>query len=304
MFEQFSGDAPWLVLQNPWMLSTAVNYFLIKGCLRDQDYDLWGEENPIMYMSIITVIKPNGKVFTADKPVLPLLDRWGPKAYPFTVDRIKELEEEEWSQMETTSTLELLFYNQESVWDKVKEVLLQQKMICLFGGDGSQKGISMKEFTFFLRNVLIEFIDDIHIIYINGFDFKETKISNLTDATYVGYCPLQNPDMLKVEMEEMPLSKLLEQEAIRFWTHFHSLKEMVSKRDDNAKLKSILDSIAYHIPWMILIDKDGEIIIENGQDMISLCSESMEEKAKRLMQVLIKGSKEDREKALFELEQS
>jgi len=291
-----------LVLQNPWMLSRAVKYFLIKGYLRDQACEFGVGEDCIIYKSIITVIEPNGKVFTADKPVLPLLGRWGPKAYPFTVDKIKELEEEESSQMETTSALELLFYNQESVWHKVKEALLQQKMICLFGGDGSAKGISMKEFTIFLRNVLIEFIADIHVIYIPGFDFKESK-SNLTDATYVLYSPLPNPDMPKAEMEEMPLLNLLEHEAIRFWTHFHSLKQEVSKRDDNAKLKKLFDSIGYHIPWMILIDKDGEIITENGQDMISLYSKSMEEKAKRLMQVLIKGSKEDKEQALFELEQ-
>jgi hypothetical protein len=67
----------------------------------------------------------------------------------------------------------------------VKEVLLQQKMICLFGGDGFEKGISMKEFTCFLRNVLIEFNDSIYIIYITGFDFKETKRSKLTDTTYL-----------------------------------------------------------------------------------------------------------------------
>ena len=176
-------------------------------------------------------------------------------------------------------------------------------MICLFGGDGSVEGISMKDFTIFLRNVLIEFIADIHIIYILGFDFKESKKSKLTDATYVYYFPLPNPDIPKAEMEEMPLLNLSEHEAIRFWTHFSSLKETVSKRDDNAKLKRILNPINHHVPWMILIDKDGEIIIENGQDMISLYSESMEEKAKRLMQVLIKGSKEDKEQALFELEQ-
>jgi len=54
---------------------------------------------------------------------------------------------------------------------------------------------------------------------------------------------------------------------------------------------------------MILINKDGEVITENGQDMVSLYTQSMEEKAKTLMQSLIKGSKEDKQQALFELEQ-
>jgi hypothetical protein len=71
--------------------------------------------------SIITIIEPNGKVFTPYKPVLPLLDRWGANAYPFTVEKIKELEEEERTQMETMSHLELLFHNQESILHKVSD---------------------------------------------------------------------------------------------------------------------------------------------------------------------------------------
>jgi hypothetical protein len=49
VFEEFSGDVPWLVLQNPWVLTRAVKYFLIKECLPDQGYDLWEEEFTIMY---------------------------------------------------------------------------------------------------------------------------------------------------------------------------------------------------------------------------------------------------------------
>jgi len=71
-----------------------VKYFLIKECLPDQRYKLLEEKFSIMYKSIITVIEPNGKVFRPCKPVLPLLDRWGIKAYPFTLEKIKELEEE------------------------------------------------------------------------------------------------------------------------------------------------------------------------------------------------------------------
>jgi len=98
VFEQFSGEVPWLVLKEPWILTRVVKYFLIKGCLPDQGSESWAKER-----AIITIIEPNGKLFTADKPVLPLLDRWGPKAYPFTLEKIKELEEEELSQMKTMS---------------------------------------------------------------------------------------------------------------------------------------------------------------------------------------------------------
>jgi len=148
-------------------------------------------------------------------------------------------------------------------FEHVKEVLLQQKSIYLFGGDGHHiYDLSMKEFTCFLRNVLIEFSDNIYIIYIIGFDFfpdaEEAMRSNLTDTTYLSYCPWKTPDMPQAEMEGIPLLNLLQHDAIRFWTCLYSLKEKMYKRDDNERLKRVLQSIYYDRRWMILIDKDGE----------------------------------------------
>ena len=68
-----------------------------------------------MYKSIVTIIEPNGKIFTSNKPVLPLLDRWGSKVYPFTHEKIKDLKEEEETQMQSMSTSEFLFKHLESV---------------------------------------------------------------------------------------------------------------------------------------------------------------------------------------------
>jgi hypothetical protein len=131
---------------------------------------------------------------------------------------------------------------------KVKEILLQQKMICLFGGDGFEKGISMEEFTCFLRNVLIEFNDNIYIIYITGFDFKETKESKLTYTIHCFNFSLKNRGMPQVEMEGIPLLSLLEHDATRFWTLFNSLKEKMYEREENDRLKRLLNSINYYIP--------------------------------------------------------
>jgi len=123
VFEEFAGDVPWLVLQNPGVLTRTVKYFLIKECIPDQGYYLWKDELKIIHGSIIIIIEPNGKVFTSPKPVfvLPLLDRWGAKTYPFTMEKIKELEEEERTQMETMSHLEFLFHNQDNISHKVSD---------------------------------------------------------------------------------------------------------------------------------------------------------------------------------------
>ena len=84
LFEQFSGDVPWLVLKNPGVITRAVKYFLVKEFLSEQGSKLRDKELKIMYMSIVTINEPNSKIFTPNKPVLPLVDRCGSKVYPFT----------------------------------------------------------------------------------------------------------------------------------------------------------------------------------------------------------------------------
>jgi hypothetical protein len=110
-FEEFSRDIPWLVTQNPWAIPSAVKYFLLNLCAP--------HEKEARALSLIKIIESNGRIFTASKPVMGLLDRWGAKAYPFTVQKIEELKEEEWNQMERMSALEFLFHRLEIVSDQV-----------------------------------------------------------------------------------------------------------------------------------------------------------------------------------------
>jgi hypothetical protein len=46
--------------------------------------------------------------------------------------------------------------------------------------------------------------------------------------------------MPQAEMEGIPLLNLLEHDAIRFWTRLYSLKEKMYERDDNERLKRLL----------------------------------------------------------------
>lgn len=325
LLEQFSGDVPWLVLKNPGVITRAVKYFLIKKCLPEQGSGLWDNEDKIMYKSIVTIIEPQGKIFTPNKPVLPLLDRWGSKVYPFTDQKIKDLKEEEETQMQSMSTSEFLFKHLETVSQQVKEVMLQQKMmIYLFGGSASHEGLWMKGFKC-LRNALIEFSDNIHIIYIPTFSFENTQTLKLTDTISVLYCPLKEFGMLQAEMEGMPLLKLSAHDAIRFWTRFHLLKEEMDEEDVNGiqlgrmikeemdeedvngtqlgRMIKLLSSFDLSLPWMILIDKDEKMVMENGIKIELLCASSKGDKTKEVMKLLIQGSQEEKQQALVELEQ-
>lgn len=66
VFEQFSRDIPWLVIQNPWAIPSAVNYFMIKlGALHELE-----AKAP----NTIKIIESNGRIFTTSKPVVGLLE--------------------------------------------------------------------------------------------------------------------------------------------------------------------------------------------------------------------------------------
>ncbi|GLJ49520.1 hypothetical protein SUGI_1049540 [Cryptomeria japonica] len=77
-FESILRKVPWPVLRNPWLLKTEVYYFLIG--------EYWGHWNP----TILVVIDPTGRIL--NKNAVLLVKRWGAEVYPFTDEKMKQLE--------------------------------------------------------------------------------------------------------------------------------------------------------------------------------------------------------------------
>ena len=100
--DPFSRDVPWLVVQNPCTVRTAVKYFLSEGCPREEEdserIESWYSERweswESWYPSRVRKMESNGKIATY-KPVLSMLEIWGVEAYPFTDQRIEELRNKE-----------------------------------------------------------------------------------------------------------------------------------------------------------------------------------------------------------------
>lgn len=297
VFEKFSRDIPWLVIQNPWAVPSAVKYFLMELFAPDElDADS---------ANGIKIIESNGRIFTPSKPVMGLLDRWGAKAYPFTLQKIEELEKEEWNQMETMPTLEFLFNGLESVSDQVKEMMLHQKVVCLYGGRESEN--TMKEFTASIRNAFISVKDNIHIIYIPCF-MKAQEESEVTDTITWSYPALEMSTLAQAEMEGMLLLNPSQHDAFRFWRRIALLEEEMlemynSDTEQISALKKIFQCWNNENPWMILMDGEGKTITESGRKIVWSCKGSMEDEAKGLIELLIKGSPEQRKEALYKLEQ-
>lgn len=288
----FSTEVPWLVLQNPWDLPNATKYFLIEG---SQRWDRFSWE--ARYPSKMRVIESNGTIAAYNSPgILWMVNTWGTEAFPFTEEKRRELIDKEVKQMKEMSNLMFLFQHlQGRVSEQVEKAMRQQKMFCLCIGDCTTS----------MKSMLGEWNDNIYTIYIppnfHALD-RGRETVYFTHGRSEVYTPLQHPTAVtQVEMEGMCSLSLSEHEAIRFWARFHSL---LGTRifDDLGKLPDF--TWRRFVPFMIIMDEDGNLITTQGEKIIKLLSEEhSHDKAKGLVQQLINGDKESRKETLIELEE-
>jgi len=190
--------------------------------------------------------------------------------------------------------------------EKVKEMMLHQKVVCLYGGSESEN--TMKEFTALIRNAFISVKDNIHIIYIPRFKLKAEENKKVTDNISWFYQPLEMSTLAQAEMEGMLLLNPSQHDAFRFWRRMALLeKEMPEMHNRDTEQISLMKKIFQcwnnEDPWMILMDEEGKTITESGRKIVWSCKGSMEDEAKGLIELLIKGSPEQRKEALLKSEQ-
>lgn len=77
-FDSILKNVPWPVLRNPWLLRQEVYYFFQRKC---------SELNP----AILVVVEPNGRI--RNKNAMPLVEMWGTEVYPFTEEKMRQLEQ-------------------------------------------------------------------------------------------------------------------------------------------------------------------------------------------------------------------
>lgn len=153
--EEILRQVPWLVLQNPWQLKSVIKFFLVEDCAAYFEYCnppkmAWDRWHP----GIMRVIENNGRIAGHNPALLRMVNTWQAKAYTFTEEKRKELEEEERNQIKAVSNLEFLFR------DQVKEVMFKGKMICFYTSEAGVAG--------FIRNALIELRDNSRIMDEDG----------------------------------------------------------------------------------------------------------------------------------------
>eukprot|EP01018_Ginkgo_biloba_P000681 Gb_36230 [translate_table: standard] len=81
-FQKIVNNVPWPVISNPWSMKPASLYFI-------------EEEWRCSPNTILVVVEPNGKI--SNKNALPMVERFGALAYPFTLSREHDLKVAEWN---------------------------------------------------------------------------------------------------------------------------------------------------------------------------------------------------------------
>lgn len=192
--------------------------------------------------------------------------------------------------------------------EKVKEVMFKEKMICLYTSSESSEA----RVTRFIRNVMMELRDNIHMIYLPHFNWKGKSTVDFTRTLFALHITWKEPQVPPIE--GMSMLSLCEHEAMRFWARIYSLKECINGMDDNDKHLDGIKELLYFIDQeyslnsginsMVLgiMDEDGNLVTTLGKETLENPKDK-EKKLMKLIQELIKCPKKGREKTLAELEQ-
>lgn len=101
-FVTAAASAPWPVVPNPWLID------------RDRIRSFIGWS-----LACVCVVDEKGRISSAD--AMPMIDRWGVEAYPFSQTREEQLRKPEWEEFKSNSlsTLQFLFQNLEFLSSEV-----------------------------------------------------------------------------------------------------------------------------------------------------------------------------------------
>lgn len=318
-FDRFPRDVPWLVVQNPRTVRRAVKHFLSEHYPWERgDSERW----ELWYPSRIMKIESNGKI-ASYKPILSMLERWGPEAYPFTDQQIEELRNKEWNEQKSMSNLEFLF---KGLKDEVSKLMHQGKMVWIYceGKDPDTKHVRTQIFVDLIKRVTDE-MKNIHFIYVPYLplnDQENKEVIAVTDSIKMAYYPpevLQDKKVVHLE----PLLHLSGWDAIRFWARVCDLQKQIKGIDENDNhrdgMKNLLKSLNPERLSLTLMDEDGNIVTTKGREIMGIFDDTKgksrgsvdgpakkqelpRDTAQKLVQHLIKGSMEERKKATLELE--
>eukprot|EP01018_Ginkgo_biloba_P024194 Gb_34084 [translate_table: standard] len=228
-FEEIVKTVPWPVMSNPWSMKSATMCFI-------------EDELQCSISFKLVVVEPNGRI--SNKNALPMVERFGAEAYPFTPSREAELKVVDWDQLQHMSSVEFLFQTLEFL-QTVQESVKKGKMLCFYGRYDDYD--DTPELSSLLEVV--------------GSHIQMVQVGRWSNA-----------------MVETSL-KLSERDNGRFRTRLlYLMKEIKIEMVDSersARLRGLLKSFRRK-NWLSIIDEDGEVLTTRGPELVEflICEKS------------------------------
>lgn len=257
-FEFFSDRVPWLSVRRPWSLNLSVVKFIT------QEWSFW--EDPIL-----VVVDEQGLV--ANTNAMDMVWIWGPKAFPFSSSREREL----WEQADWTVDLMI---------NGISPLLSEWVKICLNFSLFKQCIDSYLVSLFYVifkveqgRNLCIYGSDNMDWIRKLNDKIKKIRSSGIhLEAAYVG-CknPGENVRGIIHTIDQEGLSSSMTFNGVDFfWFRLETLKRSVGQQDRTSRC----DEIAARVRELLEMEsRDGWAVIGRGssRDAVRLDLEVLEQ---------------------------
>ncbi|GLJ53589.1 hypothetical protein SUGI_1143260 [Cryptomeria japonica] len=272
-FVNAAASATWPVVPNPWLIDRD----------RIRSFIGWSQETPC-----VCVVDEKGRI--SQKDAMPMIERWGVEAYPFSQSREEELrkEDSEEFKINSLSTLQFVFQNLEFLSNKAKEMMDREvmKLICV--------GPPEK---------MIKLIPDLNCAFtMLEMDFQVFYVSHrgIGANAYDMAC-----EKLKENESEMCNIATLSFSVIhkfwrRVWYLQNDLINGMGTDERTVKVRRMVLALAsaYSSPWemsIVLVDGNGEIVSGRGMEVVQLLFRGEEDDKSKLVEEI---KKEGIEKSL------
>ncbi|KAH9289602.1 hypothetical protein KI387_033719 [Taxus chinensis] len=272
-----AANAPWPMVPDPWSLNKQLQRLIRNSSTPE-----------------VLVVDGKGRIRRED--ALPMIERYGVEAYPFSQSREEELCNTEWEgfKLNSQSTLEFIFQNREFLPAKAKEATSRGEMMLVCMGSATK----MMEFAAPLISALSMLESDARILYV-GHNLGHQPFHSLNENEY----ELQRNEICTA------IPSLSFSDVFKFWRRVQYLQHDLNRMGTDEKIAKVrrmvlgLASADYNTEEnemgisMVAVDENAEMIRGGGMELVQLlCCSDEDNKEKLLMDIKSAGFQESIER--------
>ncbi|GLJ35163.1 hypothetical protein SUGI_0707800 [Cryptomeria japonica] len=276
-FVRAVDNAPWPVVPNPWWIKKGIHSFI-------------GNSQRI---PCLCVVDEKGKI--SNKDAMPMIERWGVDAYPFSHAREEELKNAEWEELKFSclSSFQFVFQNLPTLSNKAKEMMDRGVMMLFCVGLAE----NMMELASDLNCALTKLEMDFQVFYVACRDSAED---------YDMACE----KLKENESEKCSIATLSFSDLYKFWRRVKHLQKDLNGMGADERIVKVRRMVlglasAKEERWryesgisIVVVDGNGEMVSLRGMEVVELLCHGEEDSKKKLVEdiknVVVEKSVESR----------